>query len=80
MIVNSTVIVAKIIKLYFVLNFLVNGIFNDIIAIDLLNKNIDYTSRILIGTICVLKCTSLTTNIVYLNTTEIPINKTSKRL
>ncbi len=56
--------------------FLVNGIFNDIIAIDLLNKNIDYTSRVLIGTICILKCTNLTTNIVYLNTTDIPINKT----
>ena len=55
--------------------FLVNGIFNDIIAIDLLNKNIDYTSKLLIGIICILKCSSLTTNILYINTTDIPINK-----
>ena len=56
--------------------FLVNGIFNDIIAIDLLNKNIDYTSKLLIGIICILKCTSITTNVLYLEFTEIPIKKT----
>jgi len=56
--------------------FLVNGIFNDIIAIDLLNKNIDYTSKLLIGIICILKCTSITTNVLYLEFTKIPIKKT----
>ena len=55
--------------------FLVNGFFNDVIAIDLLKKNIGYTSKLLIGIICILKCTSITTNILYLETTNIPINK-----
>nr|WP_317331550.1 nucleoside recognition domain-containing protein [uncultured Romboutsia sp.] len=55
--------------------FLVNGFFNDVIAIDLLNKNIAYTSKLLVGIICILKCTSITTNILYLETTNIPINK-----
>ena len=55
--------------------FLINGFFNDVIAIDLLNKNIGYTSKLLIGIICVLKCTSITTNILYLQITNIPINK-----
>ena len=55
--------------------FLVNGFFNDVIAIDLLNKNISYTSKLLIGIISILKCTSITTNILYLKTTNIPINK-----
>ena len=55
--------------------FLVNVFFNDIIAIELLNKNIDYTSKLLIGIISILKCTSLTTNIIYLEITDIPINK-----
>ena len=39
--------------------FLVNGFFNDVIAIDLLKKNIGYTSKLLIGIICILKCTKL---------------------
>jgi len=56
--------------------FLVNGIFNDVIAIDLLNKNIDYTSKLLIGIICIIKCTSITTNVLYLEFTKIPIKKT----
>ncbi len=55
--------------------FLVNGFFNDVIAIDLLNKHIAYTSKLLVGIICILKCTSITTNILYLETTNIPINK-----
>lgn len=55
--------------------FLVNGFFNDVIAIDLLNKNIEYTSKLLIGIICILKCTSITTNILYLETSKIPISK-----
>ena len=55
--------------------FLVNGFFNDVIAIDLLKKNIGYTSKLLIGIICILMCTSITTNILYLETTNIPINK-----
>ena len=55
--------------------FLVNGFFNDVIAIDLLKKNIGYTSKLLIGIICILKCTIITTNILYLETTNIPINK-----
>ncbi|MEE0711839.1 nucleoside recognition domain-containing protein, partial [Romboutsia timonensis] len=33
--------------------FLVNGFFNDVIAIDLLKKNIGYTSKLLIGIICI---------------------------
>ena len=55
--------------------FLVNGFFNDVIAIDLLKKNIGYTSKLIIGIISILKCTSITTNILYLETTNIPINK-----
>ncbi|WP_296644866.1 nucleoside recognition domain-containing protein [Romboutsia sp. 13368] len=55
--------------------FIVNGLFNDVIAIESLNKNIEYTSKLLVGIICVLKCTSLSTNIIYLHNTNIPIKK-----
>lgn len=55
--------------------FFINGLFNDVVAIDTLNTNIDYTSRLLIGVICILKCTSITTNILYVGNSEIPVNK-----
>lgn len=55
--------------------FFINGLFNDVVAIDTLNTNIDYTSRLLIGVICILKCTSITTNILYVDNSEIPVNK-----
>lgn len=55
--------------------FLLNVFFDDIIAIELLNKNIGYTSKTLIAIICILKCTSITTNILYLESTNISISK-----
>lgn len=55
--------------------FIVNGFFNDMIAIELLNKNISYTSKLIIGIICILKCTSITSNILYLENSNIPISK-----
>ena len=56
--------------------FIINGFFNDIIAIENLNKNIQYTNKLLVSIICILKCTSLTTNILYLKNTNIIITKT----
>ena len=55
--------------------FIVNGFFNDMTAIELLNKNISYTSKLIIGIICILKCTSITSNILYLENSNIPISK-----
>lgn len=55
--------------------FFINGLFNDVVAIDTLNTKIDYTSRLLIGVICILKCTSITTNILYVDNSEISVNK-----
>lgn len=56
--------------------FIITGFFNDIIAIESLNRNIEYASKLLLAIICILKCTSLTTNILYLEHTNIPIKKT----
>ena len=56
--------------------FIITGFFNEIIAIESLNRNIEYASKLLLAIICILKCTSLTTNILYLEHTNIPITKT----
>ena len=37
------------------------------------NKNIEYTSKLLVGIICALKCSSLSTNFIYFNDSNIPI-------
>ena len=53
--------------------FIINGIFNDVIAMESFNKNIEYTSKLLVGIICALKCSSLSTNFIYFNDSNIPI-------
>ena len=55
--------------------FIINGLLNDIIAIESFNKNVEYTSKLLVGVICALKCSSLSTNILYFNNSNIPIRK-----
>lgn len=55
--------------------FCVNLFYNNVIAIDILNKNIEYSTRLLIGIVSLLTCTSLTSNIVYISNTEIKISK-----
>ncbi|MGX4599268.1 nucleoside recognition domain-containing protein [Faecalimicrobium sp. JNUCC 81] len=55
--------------------FCVNLFYNNVIAIDILNKNIEYTTRFLIGIVSLLTCTSLTSNIAYISSTEIKISK-----
>lgn len=55
--------------------FCINLFYNNIIAIDILNQNIQYSTRFLIGIVSLLTCTSLTSNIIYASNTEIKITK-----
>ncbi|MBC5996276.1 hypothetical protein EAI30_10685 [Romboutsia ilealis] len=54
---------------------IVSGFYNEIIAIDLINKSVDYNIRFIIGILLVIKCTSLTSNIAYISSSSIEIDK-----
>lgn len=54
--------------------FCVNLFYNNIIALETLNYNIEYSTRFLIGIICFLTCTSISSNILYVYKTDIKLN------
>lgn len=54
--------------------FCVNLFYNNIMAMNMLNLNIEYSTKFLIGIILVLTCTSLSTSILYIYNTNIKIN------
>ena len=56
-------------------NSIVSGFYNEIITIDLINKGIEYNIKFIIGILLVLKCTSLSSNIAYIISSPIDINK-----
>ena len=53
--------------------FCVNLFYNNIMAMNMLNLNIEYSTKFLIGIILVLTCTSLSTSILYIYNTNIKI-------
>ena len=55
--------------------FIVNIFCNNIIAVDLVYQNIDYITKLLIGVIALVSCTSVSTNMIFTMNSEIPINK-----
>lgn len=55
--------------------FWINLFYNDIIGIDIVNKNIQYSTKFLIGIITILNCTSISSNMVYVKNTNIHISK-----
>ncbi len=54
--------------------FCVNLFYNNVIAMNTLNLNIEYSTKFLIGIIVVLTCTSLSTSILYIYNTKIKID------
>lgn len=54
--------------------FCVNLFYNNIMAMNMLNLNIEYSTKFLIGIILVLTCTSLSTSILYIYNTNIKID------
>lgn len=55
--------------------FIINLFYNNIIAIDLIYINIDYVTKFLIGVVALLNCTSISSNIIYISNSKIPISK-----
>lgn len=55
--------------------FIINIFYNNIIAIDLVYQNVDNVTKLLIGIIAVLSCTSLSSNMIYILNSEIQISK-----
>ena len=55
--------------------FGVNLFYNRIVAIDSVNRHIQYTTKFLIGIISILGCSSISSNILYIKNTEINITK-----
>ncbi|MGL5348038.1 MAG: nucleoside recognition domain-containing protein [Peptostreptococcaceae bacterium] len=60
--------------------FIINLFYNNIIAIDLIYINIDYVTKFLIGIVVVLNCTSISTNMIYISNSKIPISKSEALL
>lgn len=56
-------------------SFIINIFYNDIVGIDLAYKSIDKVTKTLMGIIVVVKCTSLSTSIVYSLSCNTPIDK-----
>ena len=54
---------------------IIGGFYNEIVTIDLINKSVEYNIKFIIGILLVLKCTSLTTNIAYISSSSIEIDK-----
>lgn len=55
--------------------FIVNILYNDIIGVELVYKNISEATKLLMGIIVVLKCTSISTNVIFSLSSEIAIRK-----
>lgn len=55
--------------------FIVNLFYNNIVAIDSLYTNIDFVTKSLIAVLAVINCTSISSNIIYLLNSDIPLNK-----
>lgn len=55
--------------------FIINVFYNNIIAIDSVYTNIDEATKLLIGIIAILNCTSISTNMLYMISSEIKISK-----
>lgn len=55
--------------------FIINTFYNNIIAIDNVNLHVQYSTRLLIAIIAVLNCTCISSNYIYINNTNIKLNK-----
>ncbi|RDY24714.1 hypothetical protein CHF27_000510 [Romboutsia maritimum] len=71
---SNAIKVLKLSGINQVSSIIVYGFFNDIIAIDMVDKSIEYSTRLLIGLIMILKCTSLSSQILYIKESQISIN------